>query len=105
MVASIGKGTLSVFLAVLQGLTISCLVFLVWSLLHSRLVWKIFTWESGRPCLLLGVGTIVKVYIFTVVYICQTSALNKGYHLSRDYVVPNEVHVTKSTTYNVFLKV
>jgi len=26
-----------------------------WSLLRSRLVWKISTCESGQPCLLLGV--------------------------------------------------
>jgi len=44
-----------------------------------------------------GVGTIVKVYIFTVVYIWQSvlSALNKGYYLSRDCVVYstcNKIH-------------
>ena len=95
MVASTGNGTFSVFLAVLQGLTISYLVYLDWSLLHSRLVWKISTGESGQPCLLLGIGTLVKVYIVTVVCVWQSviSALNKGYHLSRDYVVPNKVKI------------
>ena len=72
-------------------------------MLHSRLVWKISTGESGHPCLLLGVGTIVKVYIFTVVYIWQSviSALNKGYHLSRDYVVTNEDYNTCNKIHHI----
>ena len=38
-------------------------------------------------------GIIGNVRIITVVYIWQSviSALNNGYNLSRDYVVPNKV--------------
>ena len=46
------------------------------------------------------VGTIVNDYMINVVHICQIviSALIKGYHLSRDYLVPifysacNKIH-------------
>ena len=49
------------------------------------------------------VGTLVKVYIFTVVYIWQSvlSALNKEYHLSMDCVVPNGVYSTCNKIHHI----
>ena len=41
------------------------------------------------------------IYIFTAVYICQTSASNKGYHLSKDYVVPNEDYNTCNKIHHI----